>query len=88
VCRHKADSALLIKVERAEIGLTEPRRVSEETAEHRLQVAGRTADDLKDIRGPGLLLKRFAKVGDSLAQFIEQSRVLDGDDSLSGKILD
>ena len=48
--------------------------------EHRLKVECRTADDLEHVGGRGLLLQRFA-------QFIEQARILDGDDGLGGKIL-
>src|SRR6516165_5644249 len=49
--------------------------------EHRLQIKGRTADDLEHVGGGGLLLQRFA-------QFVEQAGVLDGDDSLRGEVLD
>ena len=34
----------------------------------------------------GLLLQRLAEIIGSLAQFVEQSRVLDGDDRLSGEV--
>jgi hypothetical protein len=33
-----------------------------------------------------LLLQRFSEVGGALAQFVEQPRVLDGDDGLGGKV--
>ena len=46
---------------------------------YRLQFTGRTADDLEHVGGGGLLLKRFA-------QFVQQPRVLDGDDGLRGEI--
>ena len=46
----------------------------------RFQLARRRADDAQDIRCRGLLLQR-------LPQFIEQPRVLDGDDGLSGEAL-
>src|SRR5207342_1241526 len=48
--------------------------------EHGLQIEGRAADDLEYIGGGGLLLQRFA-------QLVEQPRVLDGDDGLTGEIL-
>jgi hypothetical protein len=44
--------------------------------EHRLQIEGRAADHLEHVGGSGLLLQR-------LTQFVEQPRVLDGDDGLS-----
>ena len=63
--------------------------------EHRLKIAGRTADNLEHLRGGRLLLQRFCEVGrafakvvGALAQFVEQPRVLDGDDGLRGEILD
>src|SRR5262245_52832750 len=65
----------------AELGLAEPRRVCQHGLEHRLQLAGRTADDAEHLRSRGLLLKR-------LAQLVEQARVLDGDDGLRREVLD
>ena len=57
-------------------------RVAEldQRAEHRLQVERRSADDLEHVGGGGLLLQQ-------LAQFVEQPRILDGDDGLRGEIL-
>src|SRR5262245_27907087 len=52
-----------------------------EGVQHHLQVKRRTADDLEDIGGGGLLLKRFT-------QLIEQPCVLDGDDGLSCEVLE
>src|SRR5262245_13391390 len=63
------------------VGLAQPRRRLHQRVEHDLQIEGRAADDLKHVRGGGLLLQR-------LAQLVEQARVLDGDDGLAGKILD
>ena len=34
--------------------------------------------------GRGLLLQRFGQIVGALAQFVEQPRVLDGDDGLTG----
>src|SRR6202022_2179532 len=51
-----------------------------------IQFAGRTADDFKDLRGRGLLLKRLAQIVGAQTQLLEQSRVLDGDDRLLGKV--
>ena len=38
-------------------------------------------------RGRGLLLQRFGEIVGALAQFVEQPRVLDGDDGLRGEVL-
>ena len=48
--------------------------------EHGLQIERRAADDLEHVGGGGLLLQR-------LPQFVEQPRVLDGDDGLGGEVL-
>ena len=68
--------------------------VLQHRSKHRLQIAGRAADDLKHLRRGCLLLQRFREVGGALgevaralAQFVEQPRVLDGDDSLRGEVL-
>ena len=48
---------------------------------------GERADDLQHLGGRRLLLQRFREVVGALAQFVEQPRVLDGDDGLGGEIL-
>ena len=50
-----------------------------ERIQHGLQVEGRATNDLEHIGCRGLLLQRFT-------QFVEQPRVLDGDDGLRGEI--
>src|ERR1700730_6275258 len=60
------------------VGLTQAMRRFDQGIEHSLQVKGRTADDLEHVCGGSLLLQRFA-------QFVEQARVLDGDDGLISK---
>src|SRR5215813_9234575 len=67
--------------QRAEIGLADARRVLQHSLEYWLQFAGRAADDLKHVSSRGLLLE-------GLAQFVEQPRVLDGDDGLSREVCD
>src|SRR5262249_21467295 len=47
--------------------------------EYRLQIESGAADHLEHVGGGGLLLQR-------LAQFVEQSSVLDGDDGLAGGV--
>ena len=59
-----------------------------EGIEHGLQIERRAADDLEHVGCRGLLLKRLAQIVGALAQLLEQSRVLDGDDGLLGEILD
>src|SRR5262249_3671857 len=45
----------------AELGLADAGRIFEHRLEHRLQLAGRTADDLKDLGRRSLLLPRLGK---------------------------
>ena len=60
---------------------TEPCRRFYKGAEYGRQIESRPADGLEYVGRSGLLLKRFA-------QLIEQTRILDSDDSLSGEVLD
>src|SRR4029453_13873142 len=55
--------------------------------EDRLRVGRRVADNFENFRGRGLLLQRFRKIISALAQFVQQARVLDGDDGLGCEIL-
>src|SRR6266702_8879811 len=48
----------------------------DESIEHRLEIEGRTADNLEHLGGRGLLLQRFP-------QLVQQPRVLDRDDGLA-----
>ena len=68
------------EVHRAEFGLADARGILQHGLEHRLQFAGRRTDDTQHVRRRRLLLQR-------LAQFVEQPRVLDGDDGLGGEVL-
>ena len=61
--------------------LAQPSSRLHQCVEHCLQIERRTADDLEHVGGGRLLLKRFA-------QFVEQPRVLDGDDGLGGEARD
>ena len=62
-------------------------RILDHAFEYGLQIEGRAADDLEHLGGRGLLLQRFAQIVGALAQFVEQPRVLDGDDRLRGEVL-
>src|SRR5215471_15874162 len=64
-----------------ELGTTDTRRIRQHGVEHRLQLTWRAGDDLKDLRGRGLLLQRFA-------QLIEQPHILHGDHRLVCERLD
>src|SRR5262245_16323318 len=70
------------------VSFAKPRRRFDQRVEHGLKIEGRAADHLQHVSGGGLLLERFTQIVRALAQLLEQPRVLDGDDSLTGKILD
>ena len=87
--RHPSDRHI------AEFGVANADGVLQHCCKHRLKIAGRPADDLKHLRRGRLLLQRFSEVGGALGevvgaltQFVEQPRVLDGDDGLGGEVLD
>ena len=56
------------------------RRIRQHRSNTGSRSPGERADDLQHVGGGGLLLQRFA-------QLVEQPRVLDGDDGLSGEVL-
>src|SRR5689334_22734783 len=62
----------------ADRGLAKADRVFQYRTEYRLELARRRTDDTQHIGRCGLLLQ-------GLAQFVEQPRVLDGDDGLIGE---
>ena len=55
--------------------------------EYRLQIAGRTGDDLEHLGVAVCCSSDSAEIVGALAQFVEQPRVLDGDDGLGGEVL-
>ena len=63
------------------LGIAKPGRQFDERMQHRLQIEGRTADDLQHVGGGGLLLQRFAHL-------VEQPRILDRDNGLVGEGLE
>jgi hypothetical protein len=63
-----------------ELGLADARCTFQDGLKDRIELPGRARDDAQHVGGGGLLLQR-------LAQLLEQTRVLDGDHSLVGKIL-
>src|SRR5262249_24447302 len=53
---------------------------------HRLQIGTRAGDNAQHLRRRRLLLQRFSKFDGSLAQLVQQPRILDGDDGLGGEV--
>jgi hypothetical protein len=65
----------------AKVGLADTDRVLEHRVKYRLQFAGGAANHLEYVGGGGLLLQR-------LAQLVEQSGILNGDDGLFREVTD
>src|SRR5262245_38401062 len=76
---HSSKGVPLASIQDAKLSLANLGRLREHCIKDRLKVARRCADHLQYVCGGGLLLQR-------LAELIEQSRVLDGDDGLRGEI--
>src|SRR5262245_25642553 len=72
--------AILLASYRSIVRVTKVRSRLYECLQHGRQIEGRAADDFEHIRSSGLLLQRFT-------QLVQQARVLDGDDGLSGETL-
>src|SRR4029434_2966398 len=70
---------VLIQEHLTKLGLANPDGILKHRPEYGRKLAGRTADDSKDLRGRSLLLQR-------LPQLAEQAGILDGDDGLRGEI--
>ena len=68
-----------------DIGLAQAGCGLRKGVEHLLQVEGRAADHLEHVGGRGLLLQGFGEILGALLQFVEQPRILDGDDGLVGE---
>ena len=68
-------------------GRTKSRRGFSDELQYLLQIENRPADDLEHIARCRLVFERCFEFAGALAQFIEQPRILDGDDGLRGKVL-
>jgi hypothetical protein len=69
----------------SERSLANAHRVREYGLEDRLQLPGRSRDDLQHLRGRGLLLQRFGQLARALLLGFEQPHVLNRDYSLVGE---
>src|SRR4029453_19010833 len=72
---------VLSPVDRCAVCITQSRSRFDQSIQYRLKVESGAADDLENVSGGGLLLQGFA-------QLVKQSRVLDSDDRLIGKVRD
>src|SRR5215469_16484317 len=78
----------IIKMRQGKIGLADTRGLLQHRVKNRRKLARRRTDDAQYFGCRRLLLQRLGQVVGALAQFVEQPRVLDGDDRLGGEVLD
>jgi hypothetical protein len=77
-----------VKIQDTELGIANSDRLFQDGLKYWLQIAGRRIDYTQNVSSCRLLFQCFTEVGCALAQFVEQPRVLDGDDGLIGKGLE
>ena len=70
-----------------EFGSANACRVFQYGIRKRAAIARRRADDAQHLGRHCLLLQQLGEIVGTLAQFVEQPRVLDGDDGLGGEVL-
>src|SRR6516165_4680293 len=80
-CRAPKGVAILRKRDMSDVRLANPDGRFDKRVEHGLQIEGRAADDLEHVGSRSLLLQRFP-------QLVNQPRILNGDDRLTGEIGD
>jgi hypothetical protein len=80
VCADEPQGIAISSKDVAKARIADASRLCQHGIEHRSQITGRAGDDLEHVRSSRLLLK-------GLAQFVEEARILNGDDRLSGEIL-
>src|SRR5215470_7221008 len=72
-------------VENAEIGITHARGILQHRVEDRLQIAGRTGDDLEHLAGGGLLLECIGQLARACLRLLKKTGVLDSDHRMVGE---
>src|SRR5262245_5403341 len=88
VVRDEAQTIANHLKDRGVIRTAQARRGLDQRIEYFLHVEGRPADDLQNIGGSRLLIQGFCQLAFARLLSLEESRVLDGDDSLVGEGLD
>src|SRR5262249_29363193 len=73
----------LCPIKRCHLSCAKASRRLDQRIEHRLQIEGRTADDLEHVCGGSLLLQRLAELLRALLHVVEQPYVLDRDHRLA-----
>jgi hypothetical protein len=91
--RNALKKVTVTTVDCAKARVANSHHVSQHDCKHWLEVARRATDGLKHLRRSSLLLQRFREVGcafgevcSALTEFVEQPRILNGDNGLSGEV--
>jgi hypothetical protein len=84
--RRKAEFVAVAAIDISKRSAADADGILEHSCKNWLKIARRAADHLKNLRRRRLLLQRFGQIGSALAQLIQQPRVLDGDDRLTGEV--
>jgi hypothetical protein len=81
-------SVSLVESQHHVINPTNPGGALDDGVKDRLHVRGRAADDTEHLGGCGLMLQGLAQFCVTLAEFLKQPHVLDGDHGLVGEGFD
>src|SRR5262249_26634762 len=85
IARDRAYHAVLEHQHRSELGTANVDCVLQYLLEHRGKITRRRTDDLQDLGGRGLLLKRFLEIVRPSLHLLKQPRILDRDQGLFSK---
>ena len=80
-----AKASPFIQIHEAELRAANARRVLQHALEHRLQIAGRSADHAQHFGRRRLLLQRFRQLARSCLHLLEQPHIADRDHGLVGE---
>jgi hypothetical protein len=68
-----------------ELGAADANGFFQQRLKYWLKITKGARNNLQNLRGRGLLLKRLGEIVGALTKFLEEPRVLDGDYCLAGK---
>ena len=83
--RHEVEELTVEPVDKAVLGLAEPRRAFGDHVEHRLNIGRRPTDDVEHFADRGLIFERFLHLARARVHVLEQPHVLDRDHRLVGE---
>ena len=86
--RNEVQGVAFPSVDIPKCGVTDADCLLQHGCKHPLKITGGTTNNLKHVRCGSLLLQSLCEVRSALPQFVEQPRVLDGNDRLGGEVFD